>query len=96
MNTPIFESEMDPAEQKRRAAALKRAVTMVRGLGFREVAGKPGWWYHEQGEQDDLFALTTNGSPIRDAADVFGLVIFSAKLMGATEVRGRIKRALGL
>lgn len=96
MNTPILSTELDPAERRRRAAALKRAEKICGDLGFRQVAGRPGCWYHEQGDPKLIFHLTAGQVSAESVSDVIGLVIFTAGLDGANKVRGQFRRALGL
>jgi hypothetical protein len=97
MNTPILSTELEPSEQKRRAAALKRATKICRALGFRSVAAKPGWWFHEQIGPEVVFALTRPpGSEVASAAEVIEQVFVTARAHGVRQVRADIRAALGL
>ncbi len=96
MNTPIHSTELEPSEQRRRAAELKRAVKLCRSLGFRQVAARPGWWYHEGCDQEMTFHLTHPSGPVQTMEDVFCMVIFTAHQAGIEKARDQLKKALGL
>ncbi len=96
MNTPIFSNELEPAEQRRRASAIKRAEKLCRRLGFREVAARPGWWYHEQCDQALTFRLTCQIGGAQTVEDVIGLVVFTAQQAGMEKARAQLRKALGL
>jgi hypothetical protein len=96
MNTPIFSNELEPAEQRRRASAIKRAEKLCRRLGFREVAARPGWWYHEGCDPEMTFQLTHPSGPVQTTEDVFCMVFFTAHQAGIEKARAQLKKALGL
>lgn len=61
---------LTPAEEERRAVAIKTANKIVIKLGFRRVAGRVGWWYHPELGQERTFDLTVSHRPVENAGEV--------------------------
>ena len=95
MNTPITTAELEPAEQRRRATARAKATKLVRSLGFRQVAARPGWWFHPEIDASRLFHFTGD-LPIEDVAEVIAHVHFDGLKTGSEHIRRKLREALGL
>lgn len=95
MNSPIMTTELDPAEQRRRTLARNHAERIARRMGFRSVAARPGFWYHEDEDQGIVFNLS-GPHPIeneREALNRFAMGMFKA---GIEDQRKQAREALGL
>jgi hypothetical protein len=89
-------AELDPAEQRRRAVAIAKAVRLVRRLGFRPVIARTGWWYHEDLGQERSFALTVAHNPVETVGDVLCNVFDHGAAHGRAHVQNLILQAAGL
>ena len=86
-------SELTPAESSRRAAAIAKANKIVIRLGFNRVAGRLGWWYHEELGQERTFPLTVAHMPVENVGEVLAHV-FDKGVHSERARMGRLFREL--
>ena len=90
MNTPILSTELAPKEQRRRTRAEKAAKAM----GFRHVAGKPGWWWLEDIGAEHVFPLSVLGNEMETPGDVLVTVFWHGAKHGREQVRKKFWEAM--
>lgn len=95
MNTPIVTTELDPAEQRRRTLAKSKATRLARSLGFRQVAGRPGWWFHPDIDPAHVFLLS-GPQPVEDAGTLITQVFYDGIQAGMQHARKKMREAVGL
>lgn len=86
----------EPAEAKRRSAAVSKAEKLVRRLGFRTVPARSGWWYHDDLGPERSFPLTLTHSPVENVGEVLGIVFDHGHAHGQAQVQRLIRQAAGL
>jgi len=90
-----YSEQLAPEERKRRAAAVVKAAKLVRRLGFRQVAGRPGFWYHQDMDQESIFCFTGD-HPVESIGDIISHVYYDGVQAGEWEARNAIRKAIGV
>lgn len=90
-----YTERLDPAEARRRQVATAKGERIVRKLGFRQVAGRPGWWYHEQLDNASGFHLTGD-QPVETVEEVIVHIYLDGLQTGISQAQHRLRKALGV
>lgn len=94
MNTPIYESELDPSERELRAAARRKAAKIATAAGF-VMTPRAGYWTHP-----DLCPFTefflSGAHPIRSLKQLLDVVFQQGIENGRRKQAGKMRESLGL
>lgn len=89
-------AELTPEERKRRKAELAQGEKVARKHGFRPVAARPGWWYHEDIRPEHCFPFTVEHCTVESQGDLLSYIFEQGRRQGTSEVRTMARAVFGL